>query len=127
MMISRTGKSGLTLLEALLAVAVIGFGLAGIIRGYALTLGALRTSQENIRATFLLKEKMTDLERLALDEGGITPGILTGEFEGDDADFAWNAETSPSGPCGLSTVTLTVERAGRERKHSLVTYLPGRN
>ena len=68
--ISVISDKGITLVEVLLAVVVLSVGLAGVLRAYAASIGALEVSRETVITIELLKEKMADVEQEMIDQGG---------------------------------------------------------
>ena len=127
-MMLRIGNSrGFTLVEVMLAVTILAIGIIGVLRGYATSVNALGVGQENIDAVCMLKEKMLEIEQIALEEEGISPGTSSGEFEGRFEGFEWEWEVKPSSEDDLSEVTLVVSRKGSPRKFTLVTYMESKD
>ena len=120
--ISVISDKGITLVEVLLAVVVLSVGLAGVLRAYAASIGALEVSRETVITIELLKEKMADVEQKMIEQGGISAGSASGRFDGKFADYNWAWGTTPTAQEGLYELTMSVVRADGARQVSLVTY-----
>lgn len=64
------GKRGFTLIEVLLAVVVLGFGIVGIMRSYAVAARALSISGAKVESFCLAQEAFASLEQPALPNTG---------------------------------------------------------
>ncbi len=115
-------SGGITLVEVLLAVVVLSVGLAGVLRAYAASIGALEVSRETVVAIELLKEKMADVEQEMIEQGGISAGSASGGFDGKSVDYNWAWGTTTTAQEGLYELTMSVVRADGVRQVSLVTY-----
>ncbi len=140
-MMSRTGnKQGFTLIEVLLAVAILSIGMIGVIRAYAVLMNGIEASRFTVEACYLLKNRMADLQKAAIEGAGEG-------FEGDHASFKWEEditririerdkpkeypEKKPEEEAQefLDKVRISVsggEDFGPVRKMSLYTYLESR-
>lgn len=79
----RTSSGGFTLIEVLVSVAILSTGLVLILRAYTTALVAMDTSDEVVRASLLMDQKMGELE-LGLAQKGASLAALDGAFtEGD--------------------------------------------
>ena len=115
-------ERGITLVEVLLAVVVLSVGLAGVLRAYAASIGALEVSRETVVAIELLKEKMADVEQEMIEQGGISAGSASGGFDGKSVDYNWAWGTTTTAQEGLYELTMSVVRGDGARQVSLVTY-----
>jgi hypothetical protein len=132
-----------------MAITVLAIGIIGILRAYSTSVTAMEIAQYNMDAACLLKGVMGDAEEKAIADGGIKPGIWSGEPVSSYAEtgdvrksgWTWNKETrrayvkaGPAGPRGetenkeeyyLNEVNLTVVNPERNpaRSVSLVTYM----
>ena len=120
--ISVISDKGITLVEVLLAVVVLSVGLAGVLRAYAASIGALEVSRETVITIELLKEKMADVEQEMIEQGGISAGSASGRFDGKSVDYNWAWGTTTTAQEGLCELALTVTRTDGSRQVSLVTY-----
>lgn len=122
LIIGNDPEKGITLVEVLLAVVVLSVGLVGVLRAYAASIGALEVSRETAITIELLKEKMADVEQGMIEQGGISAGSASGQFEGEFEGYRWTREATTSAQGGLCELALTVTRTDGSRQASLVTY-----
>lgn len=101
----RTGSDrGLTLIEVLVAIVVLGVGLAGLLAALGHLLGGAGGVVAFAQGTWLAERILGELELQALAGGGVAPG------EGQEGRFRWAvavvaAESQP--PLARWTVTVT--------------------
>lgn len=114
-------KQGFTLIEVFLAVSILAFGIIGVLRAYAVSIDAIGNGQYTIDSVCLLREKMTEMEQAALEEG-LSLGTSTGEFDGEFEGFKWELEVRPSSVEDLNEVILVISHKEKTRKFFLVTY-----
>jgi general secretion pathway protein I len=81
----EVGKQGFTLIEVVVAMAILGVGLVIIIELFSGGLRLGRTSEEYTRAVEFARLKM---EEMSVAET-IAEGLTEGEFEGD---YRWQVE-----------------------------------
>lgn len=95
-MISRTGpnKAAFTLIEVLAAVLILSVGIIGVIRAYVVLMSGIEASSFTVEASYLLKNKMADIERETIENAGNIAGNKAGRFDGDYAAFKWQEESS---------------------------------
>jgi|GEM_PF-6897601 len=78
------GRRGFTLIEVLLAVVILGLGIVGIMRSYAVAARALSISGAKLESLGLAREAFARLEQPALPGTGLPPGnyiqTATGTF-----------------------------------------------
>ena len=78
------GRHSFTLIEVLLAVAILGLGIVGIMRSYAVATSALSSSSAKIEALGLAKEAFARLEQPSLPATSLPLGnyiqAATGTF-----------------------------------------------
>lgn len=84
------GKQGFTLLEVMVALAILSIGLLVMIELIAWALRSASTSQEHTQAVFLARQKM---EELLLDPS-LKEGALEGEFNGG---YRWSVQVVEKG------------------------------
>ena len=116
--------SGFSLLEVLLAMSILSFGLAGVIQAFSKSLEVLEVGQYSIDTTQLLRMKMAEIEQDILENSKLT-GLSSGQFDGDFSDFKWNVSVAPvviEDREGLNIVTLSVSHKNISRVQSLVMY-----
>jgi prepilin-type N-terminal cleavage/methylation domain-containing protein len=114
-------RAGLTLLEVLLAMALLGIGLAVIMQGLALGLKVRRESAENQAMCQVAGNRLNDL---------MGEGSFSAAAEGTEGPYRWRLEeiSSPDGAGGggtemLATLRISVE-APSGRSWELYTIFP---
>lgn len=124
-MMSRIGSDpkGFTLIEAMFTVIILSIGLIGILRAYSVSLDALDIGQQSIEATFLLKEKMSEIEGRAIEEGGLSAGISQEQFKDEFSNYEWELDVKPGSNDKLNEVLLIVYRKQHPRRYTLATYV----
>lgn len=90
-MLCRTKDSGFTLLEVMIAIAILGISVVLTMQLFAGALSSTALSRHYTEATFLARHK---LEELGLDDQ-LKSGNQSGDFEGDYEKYSWQAEVSP--------------------------------
>lgn len=120
-------NKGATFFEALLTVVVLSVGLVGVLRVYAASLSILEEVGDTMGGLVLTQEKMADIEQTALEEGGISIGISSGQFNKRLGDYVWESNATALSTAGLDALTLTVYHAGRSRRFQLATYIEDKN
>ena len=95
------GKSGFTLIESIVALAIAAAGFASLYQLYATTANAEREATETVYATRLAESLLADPDA---------------DPEGEVRGYAWAIASTPSpGGTALETLTLTVTApSGRE-------------
>ncbi len=95
MTISRTGvrgrlsgRPGFTLIEILIAVSILSFGMMGILRAYSASVTAMENAQYSIDAAYLLKAVMGGIEEKAITQRGTPAGTSSGNLD----KWLWNTE-----------------------------------
>lgn len=123
---SRRGKKGLTLIEVMLAIAILGMGITGLVACTSRCLAVVRKARdyETSRRLFGVLEiekplKMEDLKEQEDD----------GTFSEPYGSFRWRRVIEIVGKeaDGLYKMTMTISWAdnGKQAEESVVTYLCG--
>ncbi|MCF7870593.1 MAG: prepilin-type N-terminal cleavage/methylation domain-containing protein [Candidatus Omnitrophica bacterium] len=90
----RATRNALTLIEVVISVAILSVGLTVILSGLAGMLNTLRISQNNLKAGFVLGQKMAQLELKRREKGSLEKGFSE-DFEFDKLNFQWDLSLSP--------------------------------
>ena len=129
---SGHGAAGFTLLEVLVAVAIVGVALVMLLRLHLLSLDATLAAQDLTTAVLLAEGKMATFMAESPDEGE-----EQGQFDGPNLErFRWttsvtehaldpgNGNDGREGAIGVRHVAVSVHwRDGnRDRSYSLETY-----
>jgi type II secretory pathway pseudopilin PulG len=105
-MSSRRARSGFSLVEALVAVALVGGGIASVVTALGAT--------DRTEAKVLGAERLQRLAQQKLDEIVATEDYNTtsGDFSDEGANgFEWTMTDDPSGVENLDTITVTVDKS----------------
>jgi general secretion pathway protein I len=121
-------RKGFTLIEVLVATAVLAVGIAAGVRALGAMTRASAAAQDRTTAVHLASERLAVLEA-AVDA---TPGTLDvdltdaqGQFDADPR-FRWEQRVATASDPDLLDVTVTVSwGSGRsEHRYEVTTYLP---
>ena len=106
----RRRRSGLTLIEVLLALAILLLSLAAI--GQLVDVGGDRgvEAQFHVRGTRLAQAKLAECEAGVID----VTGGGSGSFD-DEPNWTWTVDSAPETATNLYRVTVTVSRDYRGR------------
>jgi prepilin-type N-terminal cleavage/methylation domain-containing protein len=117
---------GFTLFEALVAVVLLGVGIAGSV-GALSSLGRAQIAANE-------SERMSELARRKYDELSVSDQVQAASLSGDFADwnenrYVWEASVTPTGVENLESLTVVVTRRGDEdgreaRAEGLLFFAP---
>ncbi|HEY2386631.1 MAG TPA: type II secretion system protein GspI [Candidatus Binatia bacterium] len=93
---SNRGGAGFTLLEVLVAVAVLGLGLVSLLGLHVRNLDLIARDQRITESTLLARALMTDAEVEPFPEIGLTSGDFEDRYPGQFPDLRWEREVSPT-------------------------------
>ncbi|TWJ33468.1 type II secretion system minor pseudopilin GspI [Geobacter argillaceus] len=112
-----TGARGFTLLEVLIALAIMAGVVTTVISVFNQHLSVVSRDKEETIALLLARSK--------IDEPGFRdlPAGSKGTFAPQWPLIAWETATAPTELPGVSRLTLTVTWDGTRRKLSLVQYV----
>ena len=122
-------KKGFTLIEIIMAMAIMAIGIIGVVRLLPVGLRASKSSEIMSRAAFLAQERLEELKLAGFDElSSPNPSI---EMEGEQGDYAWAAEVSEIELEGVYncedirqlTLEVSWEEKGKTRSQAFVTYI----
>ena len=116
--------SGFTLLEVMVAVALLGIGVVMVIRLFSGVLGLVRTSDDYTRKVLLAREKMTETLLMEKLKEGVARGAT-------DDGFSWAVEINPWDPgkngsgagARVFDIVVRVEGPGAIKKSFMLTTL----
>lgn len=120
----RNGQAGLTMLEMLVAVAILAIGIAGVLQAFSTSMITCKAAESYSTAAMLAQQAVSELER----RPRLDPGNLSGTFGDTASGYTWEAEIQQATDSGLQKVRLTVlwGPEGNQRHFSMVTCLrPG--
>jgi prepilin-type N-terminal cleavage/methylation domain-containing protein len=87
---------GFTLLEVLVAVAVLGLGLVSLLGLHVRNLALLERDQRITESTLLARELMTEVEVEPFPDLGVTDGDFEDRHPGEFPDLRWEREVLPA-------------------------------
>lgn len=104
----RSKATGFTLLEVLVAVAILAIAMVAILKANVQNLDALTESRETSTASLLAASKLAEVEAA----GAANWNEFQGDFGEDYPDYTWEVETTSTKVEGLMRVVVTVQRSG---------------
>jgi len=107
-MLIRNRALGFTLLEVLVAVAILAIAMVAILKANVQSLDTLTRSRETSTASLLAASKLAEVEAA----GVANWSELQGDFAEDYPDYTWEVETSSTEVEGLVRVAVIVQREG---------------
>lgn len=88
---------GFTLLEVMIAIAILGTALAGLLGLHHQSLQSIIRAQDMTRASMLAQAVMTEAELERFPDLGTTSGDFQAAFPGQFQDFRWQRVVAASG------------------------------
>ena len=89
-------RRGFTLLEVMLAIAVLGIALAGLLGLQNQSLQTVLLGQETTQASLLAEALMTEVELEQFPPVGVTHGDFERLFPGQYRSYKWQKSVAPS-------------------------------
>jgi general secretion pathway protein I len=103
----RVGRSGFSLMEVILALAIFLMSLVAIAGLVDMGMERQIDSQLQVRATRLAQSKMSEIV-----SGALPMSATSGNFD-NESEWSFNVNAQPYGPPNLYQVTVTVSRDNR--------------
>ena len=127
----KIGNRGFTLIEIMITIVVLTIGTVGVLSAYMTLINAFELSRSSTDVYYLLKEKISDVEKDVAEKKEYLPGIYEGKFEDRGEDFSWKLEVQDKdlGDEDLKnvldeiTVTVYDNRIKPQTAISLTTYV----
>jgi general secretion pathway protein I len=95
-LLSRRAR-GFTLLEVMVAIAILGIALLGLLGLHHQSLQSVIRAQQSTRASMLAQAVMTEAELERYPDVGRSSGDFESSFPGEFPDFRWQREVDASG------------------------------
>ena len=93
----RHRARGFTLIEVMVAMAILGIALLGLLSLHHQSMQSVIRAQEETRASMLAQAVMTESELERYPDLGMTHGDFQASFPGEFPDFRWERIVSASG------------------------------
>ena len=122
----RSARSGLTLVEVLVAVVILSFGIVAVLVAFQQTLSALGTARDAVYAGLLLREKMAEIDLHIVEERDLPVLASEDTFPEPHTAFRWTLterEIESGDRMSLHEIVLTVRRDGASREYTAATYV----
>ena len=94
---NRRRAAGFTLLEVMLAIAILGTALAGLLGLHHQSMQSVIRAQDFTRASMLAQAVLTEAELERFPDLGHTSGNFEASFPGQFRDFRWERVVEASG------------------------------
>jgi type II secretion system protein I len=116
---------GFTLLEVMVAMAILGIALLGLLSLHHQSVQSVIRAQESTRASMLAQAVMTEAELERFPDLGRTSGDFQAAFPGEFPDYRWERDVAESGmfPDVRKVRILIVYGPGLRQKFELVEFL----
>jgi prepilin-type N-terminal cleavage/methylation domain-containing protein len=116
----RTRRRGFTMVEMIVATALLGVGIAACVACIGTATRASGMAEEYTAVQVLAREKLAEIEL-----EGTREGADEGDFGQERPGFAWETLAAPSGVPGLRQVRLTLiwGPEDRPRREEFVTFV----
>ncbi|MGB0059796.1 type IV pilus modification PilV family protein [Candidatus Binatus sp.] len=116
---------GFTLLEVMVAMAILGIALLGLLGLQHQSMQSVIRAQQSTRASMLAQAVMTEAEIERFPDLGRTTGDFQSAFPGEFPDFRWEREVDPSAKFPDVRVVKVLIRYGPtlSQNFELVEYL----
>ena len=93
----RRCTRGFTLIEVMVAMAILGIALLGLLSLHHQSIQSVIRAQEETRASMLAQAVMTEAELERYPDLGMTHGDFQASFPGEFPDFRWERIVAASG------------------------------
>ncbi len=117
----KGAEKGFTLLEVMVAIAILATAFAAALRLHSDSMGVLISTRIHTKAAELAQFKMTEIEII----GYKNFGLPTGDFGELAPDYVWevHVEDTPADLWKKVTVTVNNKHGGRAGEFDLTEYM----
>jgi type II secretion system protein I len=121
----RRRARAFTLLEVMVAIAILGIALMGLLSLQHQSMQSVIRAQQSTRASMLAQAVMTEAELERWPDLGRTSGDFESSFPGEFPDFRWEREVAESGTFPDVRVVKVLIRYGPtlSQNFPLIEYL----
>lgn len=127
------GKKGFTLVELMVSVVILGFGLSIVIQSYLSALAGLDTSRNMVESMFFAQKKIEEVTADAYKNNGSLPESDSGSVKLGQKLFNWKTEISGieepeylSKDFVAAEVSVDWKERNVEKNTALAIFLPKR-
>ena len=122
-------KKGFTLIEIIMAMAILAIGIIGVVRLLPVGLKASKSSEMVSKGAFLAQKKLEELKLAGFDAvAGDEPSVA---LAGEEAGYTWAAEVAEVvledliSSDDIRSINLTVswQERGKLRSQQFITYI----
>jgi prepilin-type N-terminal cleavage/methylation domain-containing protein len=122
-------KKAFTLIEIIMAMAIMTIGIIAVVRILPLGLRASKSAEMMSRGAFLAQEKMEELKLAGV--AGVTAPEPVIPLEGEEKGYIWATEVSEVPLEGVTssenirrlTLTVSWQEKGKTRSQDFITYI----
>jgi general secretion pathway protein I len=117
----RNDARGFTMLEIIVALAVLAIGIIGVLHAFSSSMRTCQTAETYSVAAGLALQAESELERTS----GLEAGTLSGTFAGADSKYRWTADLQPMNQANLFLAKINVlwDEGSRARNYQVYTVL----
>ena len=121
----RESARAFTLLEVMVAIAILGIALMGLLGLQHQSIQSIIHAQQSTRASMLAQAVMTEAELERYPDLGRSNGDFESSFPGEFPDFRWEREVAESGTFPDVRVVKVLIRYGPtlSQNFALIEYL----
>ena len=119
-------RTGFTLVEIMVSIAILSLGLIVILQGFTNALNILRVAENNLATSLLSEEKMVEIEINVKPGEQVPEKYLNGSLQSGNIEFQWQTIMAVEGDYEdlYKALTKVTWREGRRSGvSSLSTYL----
>jgi general secretion pathway protein I len=123
--IVRRRARAFTLIEVMVAMAILGIALLGLLGLHHQSIQSVIRAQQATRASMLAQAVMTEAELERFPDLGLTRGDFEASFPGEFQDFRWERDVAASGmfPDVRKVRVLIQYGPGLSQSFSLVEFV----
>ncbi len=112
------------MIEVMITVIILTVGIIGVIQAYIKSLDVLQISKDYLVEVPLAENKMAEIQREEIEDGGLAQTRTSGKFQSPYDNFNWELEINPSDITGLNTVKIKCfnENTFPIREFVLISY-----
>jgi len=109
-------QHGFTLVEVLVAAAVVAIGLLGVLTAFSMATRVTAASENDTVLTFLAHQKLAEIQVIGRDR--LPVGTSQGDFAPDFPEYLWHLTVHTPDDNNVARVDLLIltPEAGRERE-----------